>query len=154
MLLRRVRLAALSDRPEAFRSDHATESAFTRDVWADRAAKSSAGTEIATFFAERHGEVIGLVTGVHSETMSGGHVELTSMWSEPIQRRTGIGGLLVDAVVEWAAAVGAEAVELWVMRGNDSAQRLYQRREFVVLDSVLVADDDPCRNEIRMRRPL
>jgi ribosomal protein S18 acetylase RimI-like enzyme len=53
------------------------------------------------------------------------------MWVDPAQRGRGLGGRLVDAVVEWAAANGAGTVVLSVKRANAAAIALYERCGFV-----------------------
>jgi len=53
------------------------------------------------------------------------------VWVEPALRGHGLGGRLVDAIVEWAVARGAERVQLWVTEDNDAARMLYERHGFV-----------------------
>lgn len=56
---------------------------------------------------------------------------LYQMWVAPAHRGRGIGRELLDAVIEWARAAGARAVELGVTCGNTPASRLYARAGFV-----------------------
>ena len=149
-ILRQVRLAALADRPDAFGSTFAREVAFSDDVWAERAAEGATGGRAATFFAWLADSPVGVVAGFRSDDA----VDLMSMWTGPTARRQGIGRQLVDAVLTWAEAHDAARVELWVMRGNDDAQRLYESMGFVVTDSGRVSPSDPCKDEIRMVRRL
>jgi RimJ/RimL family protein N-acetyltransferase len=58
-------------------------------------------------------------------------VELISMWVAPSARGTGIGGVLSDAVVAWAQAIGAQDVSLAVKGENSHAIALYERAGFV-----------------------
>ena len=143
--LRETRLAALLDTPSAFARTHAEESAYPTEEWAFRARRGSEGDASATFFAELDGSVVGLVGGYRPD---GALVELVSMWVAPAGRRNGVGAALVDAVVDWS---GADAVELWVTRGNDPAIALYERCGFVTTDEVQPLPSDPCKDEIRMR---
>ena len=146
-LLRRTRLAALADAPAAFASSYAAEADLPSDRWAELAEQRSTGLDHTTYFAVDDGEVVGLVGGhrVDPET-----VELVSMWTDPAARGRGVGAVLVDAVVAWA---GGSVVELWVTRGNDAAQRLYERCGFDLTLEVQPLPSDPCKDEIRMRRP-
>ena len=148
--LKRTRLALLSDSPTAFGSNLERELAFTDDAWAERAVGSSAGPTRSTFLAFDGNNVVGIVGGLRD----GRSVELTSMWTSPDLRRRGLGRRLVGATVEWAADAGAERVELWVMRGNDAAQRLYESLGFVVTGDHQPRASDPCKDEIRMVRQL
>ena len=107
--LRDVRLRALADTPSAFASTHAHEAAFDDAVWQERARASAAGDGFATFLAVDGPACVGLVTGLRG---GDGLVELVGMWTAPEVRRRGVASRLVDALVGWAAEVGAARVEL------------------------------------------
>lgn len=151
--LARLRLAALTDTPSAFGATPADEAARSAPEWAERAALGAEGPDRATLFAERAGEVIGLAGGYRADPDEPA-VDLVSMWTAPSARRAGVGRQLVAAVVCWAEDSGADAVELWVTRGNDPAQRLYETCGFAVTGDVRARAGDPCGAEIRMRRKL
>ena len=149
--LRSVRLAALTDSPAAFGSTLERELAFGDHEWQARAAASAEGSDRATFLARSGDEVVGIVGGF----VEGDAVELVSMWVAPSARGTGLGRSLVERVVEWTADdTGAARVDLWVVRGNDAAQALYERMGFAVTDDVQPLPSDPCKDEIRMTRRL
>ena len=145
--LRRVRLAALLDTPSAFGSVHADELAYDEDHWIRRATASDESTTFAALDAA--GAVIGLAGGYRPE--GPGDVELVSMWTDPSARGQGVGRALVEGVIAWAEQTGAAKVSLWVTRGNDSAQGLYERCGFTVTGDVQPLPSDPCKDEIRMR---
>ena len=152
-VLRAIRLAALTDTPAAFGSTLERELAFDDAEWLGRAAIGSAGDERCTFLAwHDDSRVVGIAGGFVS--LEGEAVDLVSMWTDPSVRRSGTGRRLVDAVVDWARAGGANRVELWVTRGNDPAQRLYESMGFVVTGNHQPLPSDPCRDEIRMVLPL
>lgn len=149
-VLRRVRLAALSDQPDAFGSTLEREVAFSDDVWADRVSRSSAGDESVTYLAWFGDDAVGIVSGLRD----GKVVELVSMWTSPDVRRQGLGRRLVEAIVGWSRVGGAKRVELWVTRGNDAAQRLYESVGFAVTGDHQPFPSDPCKDEVRMIRRL
>ncbi|MCX6519057.1 MAG: GNAT family N-acetyltransferase [Actinobacteria bacterium] len=154
-VLRAVRLAALADTPAAFGSTLERELAFDDTDWTDRAIGGSAGDQRCTFLAwHDDGRVVGIVGGYRLDPAEGAPtsqaVDLVSMWTDPAVRRAGIGAALVDAVIDWARAGGAARVELWVTRGNDPAQRLYESMGFVVTGDHQPLPSDPCKDEIRM----
>jgi GNAT superfamily N-acetyltransferase len=151
--LRDVRLAALADAPSAFGSTYARESLLTIEDWADRARAGSAGSERATFFAVADDGIVGLV-GAYRPEPSSSRVELVSMWTRPVARRTGVGRLLVDAVLDWARTGGGQAVELWVTRGNVAAENLYRAMGFGDAGDYQPLPSDPCKEEVRMRVDL
>ncbi|MHB8504322.1 MAG: GNAT family N-acetyltransferase [Acidimicrobiales bacterium] len=120
--LRDVRLRALRDSPTAFASTTAREEALPPQEWERRAADPDAVSFVAV---DRDGWW-GLVTGLRD----GAGVHLLSMWVDPRRRGSGAAAGLVDAVVAWACGIGAGAVELWVVDGNEPAATLYRRAGF------------------------
>lgn len=151
--LRTARLAALADSPAAFGSSHAVEAGRPDSHWSDRAELGAAADRTTTYFAvAAGGSIVGLVTGFRADPASS--VELVSMWVAPAHRGGGVAHRLVDAVVGWAGDIGATAVELWVVRGNEAAVRLYERAGFAPTGDHQALPSDPCHDELRMRRPV
>ena len=151
-VLRELRLRALRDAPSAFGSTYAVEVVRTPDEWAARAARGSSGGDNATFLADVDGECVGLAGGFRNDH-DGHHadIDLVSMWVAPAHRGTGVADALVDAVLDWACHEGeAQKVGLWVTRGNERAQRFYERLGFVETGDVQPLPSDPCRDEVRM----
>ena len=145
-LLKEVRLAALLDAPDAFARDHDEEAAEPDDFWAQTAGTNSSGPDHTTFFGFVDGAAVGIVGG---HRVGEAEIELVAMWTRPEHRGAGIGERLVEAVVEWA---DGDRVRLWVTRGNDRAQRLYERCRFEVIEEIRPLPSDPCRDEVRMSR--
>lgn len=153
-LLREVRLAALADSPAAFASTHQREAGFDSAEWERRASAASSGRSAATFFArDEAGQVVGLV-GVFENDLDPTTAELVSMWVAPSGRGQGAGSALVERAIDWAGEAGYARIELWVARGNDTAERLYVRSGFFVTGDVQPLPSDPCKDEIRMRLDL
>ncbi|MEN9644940.1 MAG: hypothetical protein RL238_1609 [Actinomycetota bacterium] len=149
-VLRAVRIAALTDTPEAFGSTLERELAFSDDDWRSRAAASADGSARGTWLAWEGDEVVGIV----GSFVDGDTAELVSMWVAPSARGTGVGVQLVDTAVDWARTTGVGSIDLWVVRGNDRAQRRYESAGFVLTADHQPLPSDPCRDELRMRRPL
>lgn len=103
-----TRLAALLESPSAFGSTHEQESRLSDADWLKRAAESSGDRRVG-FLALSSSGACGIVSGCVDDDDSS-LIELTSMWVAPTYRRRGIGGSLIDAVVEWAR--GREAGRL------------------------------------------
>ena len=61
---------------------------------------------------------------------STGVAALTAMWVDPGFRRRGIGALLVQRAIDWARETGYSQPVLWVVDGNEDAERLYARHGF------------------------
>jgi ribosomal protein S18 acetylase RimI-like enzyme len=119
--VRRVRLAALADAPEAFASTLDRELGFEEATWRERIAASP------WFLAWRDGEPVGLVAIV---TQQPGGLHLVSMWVSPQVRGSGVADGLVAAVTAHARAAGVSTVTLWVAAGNDRARGFYERMGF------------------------
>jgi GNAT superfamily N-acetyltransferase len=151
--LRAIRLAALADTPNAFGSTFAEEQALPFERWT-RFAEETASLDTATIFvAEEQDQWYGMARGfVHANYSE--IVRLVSMWVDPARRRTGVGAMLVEAVVDWARARGARSVQLWVTETNHAARSLYARRGFVDTIHTKPLPSNPALQEILMVREL
>jgi ribosomal protein S18 acetylase RimI-like enzyme len=117
-VLRRVRLEALLDSPDAFMSSHAYESRWSELEWRR---VFDAATWIVAREAER---VIGLAKSVRlPDKPAMRHVE--SVWVAPTYRRRGVLRALVQALVEIERRMGVTDLLLWVLEDNHDAQRAY-----------------------------
>jgi GNAT superfamily N-acetyltransferase len=154
-VFRAVRLTALPDAPHAFGSALEREAAFDDQVWTDRAGAAAIGNGQALFLAWLDGRPVGIAGGHRPDgDPTVAEVELISMWTDPSVRRSGAGRSLVEAVVGWATDTGAHRVALWVTQGNDPARLLYERMGFTVTGDHQPLPSDPCKDEIRMIRPI
>jgi ribosomal protein S18 acetylase RimI-like enzyme len=122
--VRRVRLAALADSPEAFASTLHRELAFEEATWRERMAASP------WFLAWRAGEPVGLVAALTQPPGRAGEWHLVSMWVSPQVRGSGVADGLVAAVTADARAAGVATLTLWVAAGNDRARGFYERMGF------------------------
>ncbi len=143
-LLRTLRLAALADAPYAYGSTFAGWEHADEHRWRDRLRSLA-----LTLAALRDDEPVGLVSGCGPED---GTAELISMWVAPSARGLGVGALLIEAVVDWAAGQGARRVLLHVTEHNPAATRLYERHGFVPTGEVTVRPDGI--REVHMDRAL
>ena len=144
---RELRLAALADAPSAFGSTLARELSLTPEEWRARLRRRS------TFAARVMHGYVGTAAAIEGDQP--GHAELVGMWVHPRWRGRGVGDLLVDAVVELAAASRHRAVSLWVSVGNDRAEALYARHGFTATGATQpIRDEDPSRLELEMVRRL
>ena len=122
--LRTVRLASLLDAPEAFGSKHAEVVRWVEPAWREQLRR------IATFVAVDEGRDIGMVRGIeHADLMDAAY--LVSMWVDPSARRQGVGGALIERVVDWTALSGRTRLFLDVRTTNAGAEQLYRARGFV-----------------------
>lgn len=123
MVLRELRLHALTDAPEAFGSTIERERARTPEDWRRWMSPG------ATFIFEDGDGPRGIVAAAH-DADDHGVVHLMAMWVHPDRRGAGAGDALVDDVIAWAAAEGARVVRLLVIDQNPRARCFYERLGF------------------------
>ncbi|HZT10086.1 MAG TPA: GNAT family N-acetyltransferase [Actinomycetota bacterium] len=128
--LREIRLAALTDSPDAFGSTLAEERDADEARWRGWITGEGWAGDVATFIAEGAGLLLGMATGYRpADRPTTGW--LFAMWVRPERRGEGIGRQLVTAVEEWAASLDIDQLLLHVTDGNDGAVRFYASCGFV-----------------------
>ena len=80
--------------------------------------------------------------------------QLVSMWTAATHRRQGIGKLLVDAVVDWAASRKIKTLTLMVVSTNGPAIRFYEQLGFAKTGRTDPYPNDPALVEYEMSRTL
>lgn len=80
--------------------------------------------ELPGYIAERGGQLVGLLT----YDVAGDMLEIVTL--NAIERRTGIGTMLIDAAVRAARRKGCREIRLTTTNDNVDALRFYQRRGF------------------------
>lgn len=120
---RSLRLASLGDAPDAFGTTLAQARARGPESWTRQV------LEFPTFVALLDGVDVGVARGASSVERPRAAF-LLSMWVAPNARGKGVGGALVDAVVERAHADGFSELVLDVADANKSAIALYARKGF------------------------
>jgi ribosomal protein S18 acetylase RimI-like enzyme len=149
---REVRLTALADSPEAFFSTLEQEAEFGEQVWRQRLGRAP------SFLAWHDGVPAGTVTALPGNVAGlpdfPGAWHLVAVWVSPAARGRGIGRLLVQTVIDEAAAAGAPSVALWVFDANERARTLYERMGFRATDLTNARPGNPQDVEHLMIREL
>jgi GNAT superfamily N-acetyltransferase len=122
--LRSIRLRALLDTPDAFGSTYEETVARPAESWSEQL------RNLPTFVAVSDELDVGVVR-CGRDNANTRTAWLISMWVAPEVRRSGVGGLLVDAVIGWARASGMNRLLLDVADGNAPAIALYSRKGFM-----------------------
>lgn len=148
--LRRVRLRALADTPEAFASTLAEERDLPEDRWHGWTTPTDSS---ANFFAIEDAEPCGMVA-VFREPEDPALAHLVAMWVDPAFRRRGVGGALIDAVVEWCRDHDITQVHLWAVESNASANELYRTHGFVATGRRQPHPSDPSVPEVELARSV
>ena len=117
--LRAIRLRSLADAPDAFATTLAQSEAQPENSW------EQAIASLPTFVAVQGGADVGIVRGAEDPD-DAASLYLISMWVAPEARGRGVGGSLIDALVELAHERGFERILLDVgddQRAGDRALR-------------------------------
>ena len=138
-LWRSLRLRAVEDSPNAFRSVLAQESAEADERWRELIATAANHPRSLLLVAEADSDPVGMMFGRLDD--AGDVLDVGAMWVDPEVRRTGIGRGLLNAALDWARTAGASSAELWVTAGNDAADRL-----FAVTAFVPTGEEEPLRH--------
>jgi ribosomal protein S18 acetylase RimI-like enzyme len=107
-----------------------------------------------TLVAELDGEIVGFA-GFGPSRDTEGEAELYAIYLDPARFGTGVGRALMDAALERLRALGYEDAILWVLDGNERAERFYERAGWR-REEVLKTEEfggTPVR-EVRYRRRL
>ncbi len=142
-----LRLAALADAPDAFRSRTADWQDAAEQRWRDRLGLPGSHNVVAVL----DGEPAGMASGVPGEAPD--QAELISMWVAPAGRGRGVGAALVEEVARWARSTGARTLSLDVVEANQPARVLYERQGFTVV-GVAPKEEDGEPTQLVMHRPL
>lgn len=121
--LKRIRLAALKDAPDAFGTTIESARELPDDAWRRQAA------DLPTFIATLDGSDVGMVR-VAAEA-SERDACLISMWVSPPARGLRLGEQLANAVLDWARDGGFSRLVLDVADNNARAIALYERLGFM-----------------------
>ncbi|MFR0355143.1 GNAT family N-acetyltransferase [Streptomyces sediminimaris] len=123
-LWRALRLAALTDAPNAFKVRLADWHSGEEERWRARLGLPGAHHVAALL----DGHAVGMASGLPGAAES---KELRSVWVSSRARGRGIGNRLVAAIETWALASGAAALKLAVLADNEPAIALYRRHGFM-----------------------
>ncbi len=122
-LWRSLRLRAVEESPDSFRSTLGAESAEADEWWRDLIGTTAEHPRGLLLVAEADSDPVGMLFGRLDEDSQ--LLDVGAMWVDPELRRNGIGRSLLDSAVSWAKGAGASRAELWVTVGNEAAERLY-----------------------------
>ncbi|MFI2606804.1 GNAT family N-acetyltransferase [Kitasatospora sp. NPDC018619] len=147
-LWRELRLAALTDAPESFRTGLADWHRGGEDRWRARLGLPGAHHVVALL----GGEPVGLVGGLPGAP--DGVRELRSLWVAPQARGQGVADRLVEEVERWARATGGRTLRLAVLPGNAAALALYRRHGFAPLAEPGGPLADGAGRELLLAKPL
>jgi ribosomal protein S18 acetylase RimI-like enzyme len=151
--LRKARLTALKEAPDAFLSSYKRELRYGEEDW--RAEFSRGEWTLMT----RYGRLVGLIGATREVATPPSECYLEYLWVSPEFRRSGVASDLIKIVLKRLIKSGVTTVWLWILEGNEPARRLYEGLGFVSANKRQPLPDNPSRHEELMRldihrRPL
>jgi GNAT superfamily N-acetyltransferase len=142
--VRRLRLASLADAPYAFLTSLQEAQAYPDHLWQDRIATTP------HFVATVEDAPVGKAVVIPGSAGA----ELVGVWVAPQARGHGVVESLIDASVAWAREQGDKALRLWVVEGNERAERAYARYGFSRTGAVQPVPGRPDDTEVEMAMSL
>jgi GNAT superfamily N-acetyltransferase len=98
--------------------------------------------------AEEAGRIIGMAAASDAREDDGagpviaGGCHVSHVFVVPDRWGRGVGGAIVDAVLDEARRRGYRRIQLWTYEGNERAQRLYRGRGFAPTGRTMVYEHD------------
>ena len=148
---RAVRLAALSESPDAFAADSAQEESYDESFWRERMTRSD------RLIAVQNGEAVGVVSLGTAKVSDGSAGELFGLWVRPEARGTGVATHLVKNGASLARDRGQSHLVYWVGTDNGRAVAFASGIGFLPTDfrrPMGVASEEDGDEEIAMVLPL
>jgi len=151
-LFKDVRLRALADTPSAFGSIYAQEAAFPDSEWLRRALRWNGEKGIGLLAMD--GPAACGIAGSFLRENDPAKAQLISMWTAPTHRQQGIGRLLVNEILRWAAGRNVRELFLMVTSVNQPAMLFYDRLGFTRTGRTEPYPNDPAIQEYEMSLPI
>ena len=140
---RSIRLAALTESPQAFDTTYAQEVSLQPEQWRQRLGQAD------RLLAERDGAPLAIVS-VHIDQEDRQSAEVRDLWVAPTVRNTGIASRLVQSAADEATRHGCTRLHYWVGTTNGRAIgfagnagfRLTSRRRSTTLPTGSLGDQE------------
>jgi predicted GNAT family acetyltransferase len=152
MLLKDVRLRALTDTPSAFSSSYEKESLLSDAEWIERTAQWSGGRSV--IYLAKDDVVPCGIAGAFLDQDDATVARLVSMWVAPTYRRLGIATSLVQRICAWARNQDVRALQLLVTSNNDAAIRFYEQLGFTMTGNTTPRANEPSLSDCEVSRAI
>ena len=148
-----VRLFSLLDAPYAFAGTYFDSIQRPAEHWTERATAGSAGGSSAIYLAHAPDGAVGMA-GAFQPIDEPDTRRIYGVWVERALRQQGLARRLVETLIEWADASGAETCDLWVAESNAPAVALYERLGFQDTGTRQSMPSNPAVSERKLVRPV
>lgn len=132
MLLRDVRLKALTESPFAFGAKLSDEEITPLKEFEKKADLHATSEVSTTFFAFDEKTVVGQIGAFIDKS---DNAFICAMWVSPSDRRKGIGKKLIKAAVAWLNQLDHNEVYAWVSDENTTAKDFYKSNGFIATNT-------------------
>jgi ribosomal protein S18 acetylase RimI-like enzyme len=146
--LRDIRLSALQDYPAGFLASYDREAAYGEQQWRQEFSRGQWNIMLAGQ------QAVGLLGVTREEAMPSWECYLEYLWVRPGFRQRGAGSMLLRTVLDGLREAGVRTVWLYILNGNVTAMRLYQRFGFQRTYERQELPDHPAGSEERMKLHL
>ncbi len=134
LLYKRMRLASLSDSPDAFSTTYEEANRRSLDSWTEQANSTAEGIDRVTALAFYNDEPVG-IGALYRDAQEQGTGEVIQFWVDPDQRGGPIAGKLIIWLIKWAETYDYHLLIAWVHAENNRAISFYQEFGFNFTDT-------------------
>ncbi len=140
-LYKRLRVAALSESPEAFGTTLAEANARSEESWQQQADNSARGHDRATLIAIANEEPVGMAA-LYRDSQDQSLGELIQVWVDPAYRGGDSAKKLITEILIWAKRNNFMQVTAWVVKENQRMLRFLEKCGFELTNEVKSFRDD------------
>ena len=128
-----MRLASLSDSPDAFSTTYEEANRRSLDSWTEQANSTAEGIDRVTALAFYNDEPVG-IGALYRDAQERGAGEVVQFWVDPDHRGGPIAGKLITWISKWAETHDYNRLIAWVNKDNERAIKFYQKFGFTFTD--------------------
>jgi GNAT superfamily N-acetyltransferase len=128
-----MRLASLSDSPDAFSTTYEEANRWSLDSWTEQANSTAEGIDRVTALAIDDNEPVG-IGALYRDAQEQGAGELIQFWVDQEHRGSLVAGKLLEWIFPWASEHGFGRLIVWVNTENERALRFFRKYGFELTD--------------------
>lgn len=128
-LYKRIRLAALSDSPNAFATTFDSANRRSLKDWSEQADSTATGTDRVTIFAFINNEPIG-IAALYGDDQIRNSGEIIQFWVDPAHRGGLVAEKLIEEIFSRAGKHRFKCLSVWASKGNESAIQFFEKYGF------------------------
>jgi len=131
LLYKRIRLASLSDSPDAFSTTYEEANRRSIESWNEQADSTAIGADRVTVLAFYNDELVG-IGALYRDEQNKDFGEVIQFWVDPSHRGGIVTGKLIAWILSWAKEHEFARLFAWVNTENERAIRFYRKHGFAL----------------------